>query len=407
MPLPNYKDRNSLFMYSIFIFFIFIGPSISLGPLKMYHFSVGVILAVAFFSCLKFMHVAKEELLSFLLLLAFLSVLFIKHLAFDTIDSRYFLYVFYFFVTYFVFTFSRQALHRLGLERVAEIIIFVSYLNFAVAFVELLLGVSIFGLNPLNGDFQNASSLWGNVNSNAICLLFSSVAVYYSGKKGHYFYLTILLIAYCLAIHSKLALMATLGQMCFLLMANSNKARVYFLIFSVIASTIGVVFLSNHLESLIEAVSRAWHFLANTQELKSVVESGSLESIAVRAYALSEMIKIVNDFGLLDFMFGVGFGIINISFYNEVWMKTVSHFPPHFFYMEMLIYSGLSFFIFYFLQFKILSGRFALKYVLILSPSLLSIISVSSAVYFTPYYFFLALIVYLSTVNSKRDFSQA
>lgn len=399
----SYKDSNLKYIFSIFIFFIFIGPSISLGPLKMYHFSVAGLLALAFFSCLKFMRVAKGELVSFLVLLAFLFVLFIKHFAFNSIDTRYFIYLFYFFITYSVFIFSRHALDLLGLERVSRIILFVSYLNFSVALLELVLGISLFGLNPLSGDFQNASSLWGNVNTNAICLLFSSVAVYYSGRKDHYFYLTILLIVYCLAIHSKLALMATVGQMCFLLMASSNKARVYFLIISVVIGSIGMIFLSNHLESLIGAISQAWHFLGNTKELKAVVESGSLESIAVRAYALSEMIQMVKGFSFLDYALGVGFGSIDISFYNETWMKTVSHFPPHFFYMEMLVYTGFSFFIFYFLQFKILSGKFCLKYCLILLPTLLSIISVSSAVYFTPYYFFLALIVYLNSSNSRRS----
>ncbi|WP_157577401.1 hypothetical protein [Shewanella waksmanii] len=402
MIISNLKDSRSSFILAVFMIFIFIGPSVSVGPIKLYHLITAILLVFTAFIVLRTKKVDRKDFLSVLITCFFVAYLFVKHFYFDEISLRYFVYLFYFLVTYVVYLLSFHSIKSLGLEKIANIIVVVSYFNLFLAFFELSLGISVFNFNPLGVEFQNMSSLWGNVNTNAICLLFSTVAVYYSGRRKHYFVLTLLLVLYCLAIHSKLALMATIGQMSFLVMANSYKARLYFLCGAVVVGTLTTMFLSNHIESVVNAVVQAWNFLANTEQLKAVVESGTLESIAVRAYALSEMLNILKGFNLLDYLFGIGFGSINISFYNETWMKTVSYFPPHFFYLEMIIYCGISFFAFYFIQIKVLSGKFGLKYMLILLPSFMSVISVSSVVYFVPFYFFLAMITYLNLVTKEE-----
>jgi len=119
------------------------------------------------------------------------------------------------------------------------------------------------------------------------------------------------------------------------------------------------------------------------------------------------MLNIIADFSFLNWMFGIGFGNINISFINNEWGGLIEYFAPHLFYLEMTIYAGFSYYIFYFTAMKVIAGRLPWRSMLIATPTLGAIIAISSAVYFLPLYFFLAVLAFWEYEQFTKEIDDA
>ncbi len=114
-----------------------------------------------------------------------------------------------------------------------------------------------------------------------------------------------------------------------------------------------------------------------------------------------ESFRFINDAPLIELFFGKGFGQDN--FINPFKFGQ-ENYNLHNTYLELLINCGLFIYICFMLVLFILKVNFILfiERCLIYSPVLLSIVSISSAVYYPQFYLLMAALVFYS---KSKDFS--
>lgn len=390
--------------YVIFLALIFVGPSLGVLQLKGFHIAVGVLALIGFlYSCkVDGIDLLKARLL--MLLSSFIGVWLVIHVLQGAISARYIAYLFYFIFTFLCFYFSFRALVTLNNVTVFWLIQAFIYFDAALVLVELLLNVSFLSFYPLSGsEYQVGSAFWANVNTNAAVLILLNTSLYFLGFKKAFNVNSILIMLLSLSIDAKLCFLAAGAQLVLSQLLSSALARFLFIFCVSILIPVLIIIFHAELMYVLAALNQALELVFDTEALEAIVSSGNMFSVAIRAYALSEMFSVLSDFSFVNWLFGIGFGNLNISFVNNSWGGLVEHFSPHLFYLEVIIYAGLSFYIFYLSALTMLSKRFPWRSLLIASPTLGVIIAISSAVYFIPLYFFLASIAYWEYSNQQES----
>lgn len=395
---PSVPDRALILLYKFLVIGLLIGPAIGAGPLKLFHpLLLLLTLITLLFVCLKG-KVARAHLNAVVLLFSFLSIVVSKHALDGAINTRYLMYLTYVILMYLVFLNMTLVFSILNKAWIGKIFFSYALINLVLGTTEFLLGVSVFGLNPLGDPYQIGASFWANVNTNALVVIICAVVVYFTFSQACFYFLIFLLLFYCLLVDAKIIFLMSLMQLIFLTLQGRFKVMLAVLLSTVFVTPFLIYFFWDNIVVSYLAVSSAFDLVRDDAAINALVESGSMDSIAIRAYSLNIMFDMVERFSLADWLFGVGFGTINISFYSEQMGRHMDSFSPHFFYLEMLIYSGAMFYLLYFFAIRLVSGSWCIKQIVLFAPLFAAVISISSAVYFAPLYIFFAFIA----VQSKN-----
>jgi len=390
--------------YIIFLLLMLVGPSFALLQLKGFHLSVGFLGLMGFLYWCKNDAVDIKQSYLVTVFAGFMTIWFVMHFLSGAISVRYFTFCFYFSFTYAIFYFSFRSLISLNKESIYRLIQVFIYIDLLMVLAEVALNTAFFNFYPLAGsEYQIGSAFWSNMNTNAAVLILLNTTLYFLNFKKAFYFNSVPLMMLSLVVDAKLCFLAAAAQLVLAQLLASGVARVVFAIALVVIVPILAVLFQKQLSYVLYTFNQALDFLSNTEALEAIVSSGNMFSVAIRAFALSEMLNIINEFSLLNWLFGIGFGNINISFVNNEWGGLIEYFAPHLFYLEMIIYAGFSFYFFYFTVMTILGGRFPWRSMLIAMPSLGAIIAISSAVYFLPLYFFLAVLTFWEYEQQKEN----
>jgi hypothetical protein len=395
------------FRYVIFLICILVGPSLAILQLKGFHITFGFLTMMGILYVVKMDSIDLKKVKLFINFVTFVSIWAVNHRLTGVLSARYVLYLFYFTFTLSVFYFSFRLLTTVPKDTIYKIIQTFIYLDFFMVLLEVITNVAFFNYYPLAGsEYQIGSAFWSNVNTNATALILLNTSLYFLGFKKTFYFNSVLLMMLSLIVDAKLCFIAAAGQVILMQLLASGQARVVFSTSLVIIVPIIFFAFQKQLDYVLYTLNQTLNFLSNTEALEAIVSSGNMFSVAIRAFALSEMLNIIDQFSVLNWLFGIGFGNINIAFVNNGWGGLIEHFAPHLFYLEMLIYAGFSYYLFYFITMKIVGGRVPWRSMLIAMPTLGSIVAISSAVYFLPLYFFLAVLTfweYEQLNNEKND----
>lgn len=394
--------------YVVFMVLLVIGPSFALMQLKGFHFSVGFLSLVGFLYLVrgKVLDIKQAQLI--IIYGVFVSLWLFMHAMSGAISVRYITYLFYFTFTFVIFYFSFRTLISLEKRTIFNIIQGFIYVDLVLALFEVVTNQALFNYYPLAGsDYQVGSAFWSNMNTNAAALILLNTSLYFLDFKKAFYVNSIPLMILSLIVDAKLCFIAAAGQIVLAQLMASGFARVVFSASLIILIPIISIIFQKQLGYVLYTLNQALDFLSNTEALEAIVSSGNMFSVAIRAYALSEMLNIVENFSLLNWLFGIGFGNINISFINNEWGGLIEYFAPHLFFLEMTIYAGFSYYIFYFLVMRVMGGRFPWRSMLIATPTLGAMVAISSAVYFLPFYFFLAVLAFWEYEQLNKEINDA
>ena len=402
----TYLPSQHQFRYIVFLLCILVGPSLAIIQLKGFHIIFGFLTLVGALYVLKMNELDNKKLKLFITYFGFVSIWVTNHLLTGGLSVRYVLYLFYFTFTLGIFYFSFRLLITVSKDTIYKIIQAFIYIDLLMAFLEVATNMAFFNFYPLAGsEYQVGSAFWSNMNTNAAALILLNTSLYFLGYKKSFYLNTIPILVLSLLVDAKLCVLAALGQVVLTQLMASGTARVVFGLVLVIVLPLAAIIFQKQLDYILYALNQALDLLTNTKALEAIVSSGNMFSVAIRAYALSEMINIISQFSIVNWLFGIGFGNINISFVNNQWGGLIEYFAPHLFFFEMTIYLGFSYYLFYFIIMKIIAGRLPWRSLLIAIPTLGSIIAISSAVYFLPLYFFFAVICHweYEQLNNKAQ----
>lgn len=394
--------------YVVFMVFLVIGPSFAFMQLKGFHFSVGFLSLVGFLYLVRGKVLDKKQAQLIIIYGVFVCLWLFMHTMSGVISVRYITYLFYFTFTFVIFYFSFRALVSLEKRTIFNIIQGFIYVDLVLVLFEVVTNQALFNYYPLAGsDYQVGSAFWSNMNTNAAALILLNTSLYFLDFKKAFYVNSIPLMILSLIVDAKLCFIAAAGQIVLAQLMASGFARVVFSASLIILIPIISIIFQKQLSYVLYTLNQALDFLSNTEALEAIVSSGNMFSVAIRAYALSEMLNIVENFSLLNWLFGIGFGNINISFINNEWGGLIEYFAPHLFFLEMTIYAGFSYYIFYFQVMRVMGGRFPWRSMLIATPTLGAIIAISSAVYFIPFYFFLAVLAFWEYEQLNKEINDA
>lgn len=394
--MPSVPDRALILLYKLFIIGLLVGPAAGAGPLKLFHPLLLLITFVALLYVGLKGKVSRSYFSVALVLFSYLVFVVATHALFGTVNARYLMYLTYVILMFLVFLNMTLAFSALNRKWVGKTFFIYALINVILGTTEFLLGMSIFGLNPLGDPYQIGASFWANVNTNALVVLICAVVVYFTYSKTCFYLLTFSLLFYCLLVDAKIIFLMSFLQLIFLTLQGRFKVMVAVLLSATVVTPFLIYFFWNNIVVSYLAVSSAFDLVRDDAAINAMVKSGSMDSIAIRAYALNIMLDMMEQFSFADWVFGAGFGSINISFYSEQMGQHMDSFSPHFFYLEMLIYSGFLFYVLYFSAIRLLTGSWCVKKFIVFSPLFAAVISISSAVYFAPLYVFFAFIVFIS-----------
>ncbi len=379
--------------YIVFFIFLLLGPSLALFELRAVHLTFCFLLLTGCLYILKHRLLDKKVFLLLATYFLFLFLWIVNHAVLGGFSLRYIAYCYYFTFTFFIFYFSFRTLitvPRIIIRNVIQVFICI---NILIAIAEIFIGISFFAFNPLAGtEYQIGSSFWANVNTNAVALILLNTSLYFLGYKKHFYINAIPILIFCFLVDAKLCILALVGQLVVAQLIANATARVFFAVAIVIITPVILFVFQKQLNVVFLTLIQAFSFFENSDLLAKIVSSGDVSSVVIRAFALSEMLNQIYDFSLTNLLFGIGFGNLNISFVNNKWGGLVEYFSPHLFYLEIIIYLGISYYVFYFMVMKIVAGRLPWRSILIATPTLGSVVAISSAVYFLPLYFFLAVL---------------
>ncbi len=390
-----YLPSEYSFRYTVFMIFLLLGPSLALMQLKGFHLSVVFLFFVGLFYVVKEKRIDLKQMKLALIFISFVFIWLIVHTLQGRFSVRYVTYLFYFTFTFLSFYFSFRLLITIEKSALCRIIQIFIYVDLLIVLLEVMTNQAFFNYYPMAGsEYQIGSAFWSNMNTNAAVLILLNTSLYFLGAKKSFYLNSLPVMMLSLLVDAKLCFIAAASQVLILQLLANVKARLVFIISLVLLVPVLMFVFQKQLSYVIYTLNQATDFLSNSEALEAIVSSGNMFSVAIRAYALSEMLNIVADFSLMNWLFGIGFGNINISFVNNGWGGLVEYFAPHLFFLEMTIYAGFSYYIFYFTIFRTICGRLPWRSMLMALPSIAAIIAISSAVYFLPFYFFLAVLAY-------------
>lgn len=385
---PFYSIR-----YFALILFVFLGPTFGFLELKAFHLFLAFILLCWLLLLLRNKKLARQDFLFLGIVFVSCSIYLVYAVAMNMITGRYIQYFYYYVVALLVFFFSSQAIKKSSNKNIYVFLQIYIFFNVFIAFCELILNLSIFSYYPFAGtDYQVGSSFWANVNTNVVVLMIASSTMFFIGYKRSALFNFLPIFTLAAAVDAKLCILGMIGQILFFLLYSNSRLRMWFFILSTLLLPLFYLAFTPYFNAASIAVIRGWELLSQPEVLQKIVSSGNLYSIAIRAYALSEMLRMLSDFEWYNWLFGGGFGSINVSFTNNKWGGEVNFFSPHFFYLEILVYGGFFYYFVLFNLMKVVHESVPWKAIIISLPLLGSVVAISSAVYFMPLYFYLAVI---------------
>lgn len=390
-----YSPSEFRLRYVVFLICMLVGPSLALLQLKGFHLSFAFLLLVGTLYISKTGEIDNKKVTLLMVYFVFIAMWLVNHILVGGLSLRYITYLFYFTFTFGIVYFSFRLLVTVPKFIIYRIIQVFIYIDLFIAILEVVTNLAVFNFYPLAGsEYQIGSSFWSNMNTNVVALIMLNTSLYFLGYKKSFYLNSVPLLILSLLVDAKLCFIAILAQVVLTQLIASGTARVFFTLALVVVIPMVAVFFQQRLDYILYVLGQALDLLTNKEALEAIVSSGNMFSVAIRAYALSEMMSIVSEFSLLNWLFGIGFGNINISFVNNQWGGFIEHFAPHLFFLEMTIYLGFSYYLFYFTVLTTIAGRLPWRSMLIAMPTLGSIVAISSAVYFLPLYFFFAVISY-------------
>lgn len=373
---------------------ILFGPGLGIGPLRLY------IPAILFLSFVFGLHFIKRRQTvmpkSYFNALAIFSIfslfMLVAHLFTGKINARYFLYFYYYLFTFLVFLISFWLLSKVDKSKLTRFITFGILSCVVLAILEVAIGISLISSIPiLSPDFEPGSGFWGNPNTNIVALLIFNSYFYFSGLQSRYFLFSLLLIILGLMISARIGVLMILLQCLFFIGSERVSIRFILLALFFAAAPIFIFVFHEQLRIIVAGFGKAFVLFSDSQLVTNMAESGQTDSLVIRGYSLFEMLKQIGSFTWHEWVFGSGFGQLNLVINNSKLGGPIEYFSPHFFYLEIFVYAGLAYYLMFAFAMRSLAGKFPLKTIILLLPCFASIVAISSAVYFVPMYFLLAL----------------
>lgn len=399
---PSYHSRP--FLSSALLISLMGAPLLGVSQLKFFLPLLFFGLLLYYLTALKAKFISKRTLSVTLIFSTFISAWLLKHLFFDGLDARYFLYFSYFIITFFIFILAIELFSTLSKQTVINLLFFVSLFTLFLATVEFVLNFSLLTLIPLSGSgHQIGGGAWSNVNTNIVSVFIASMAILLLGDKKRFYALACYALLLGIALDAKIGVLCILLQLAVIALLQSSLARIAALFFMAIIVPVLLFAFSEQVGVIYRALIKANDLLAQPELIRDLAESGQMFSSAIRIYALLVMFDALETFNALDWLLGQGLGSINIQFKNVNWNEPVEYFSPHFFYIEMLVYMGLAYYLFYYCVIKAYVQRFPWRQLLFTAPVWGSVVAISSAVYYPPIYLFLALLVYQQMTKELRE----
>jgi hypothetical protein len=388
--------RNRMIFPYIVLLTLLSGPalnSIIIKELQLYHVIIPMAISLIFFRFCRYQIINRNVFYVCLLFLLFL----LTHLENGLIRAesldRLFIYLFYFSFTFACFLITVFYVKLIGVDRALKLLALVMNISLLVMSLEFIFNTPVYG--------HVGSFLMANVNNQiATVILLASVFLLAGKIKRYLIYAGIIFI---LAIFADARLGAlSLGlQLFFVAMFFlENRFKYYLLIF--IGFCLFLFLLTDFSQDLILVLEAIYNSFLNPTAIIDIVEGGEGSSISVRMYTVLEMFKGIVEGDILVWLFGYGAGQLNITIPFTRYDIISEYYSPHFFYIEVFYYYGLSFYIFYYVILRLLNPNLVrIRNIFIISPSLFSIVLASSAVYLIPLYVFLGYYVIIVNNNLK------
>ncbi|TDP40249.1 hypothetical protein DEU29_102149 [Idiomarina aquatica] len=404
-PLPeqnNALSQQRFLMGRLLLITALCAPLLGLAQLKFFILVITLGLTLYYLTALKTKFITRRTYRVALLVFAFLSFSLLKHLYFGELSARYFLYLSYFILTLFIFLFSIEVYKLLARDVLVAIFFYSAAATLLLACIEYALGFSLLAMLPLTGEgHQVGGGIWSNVNTNIVTVLFASMSIFLLGSKTKFYVLTAIALPIAFVLDAKIAILCILLQYMFIALVQSRWARIGVLAFIFIITPVLYAIFFEQVNVIGKTLVQATDLIAQPELVRSLAESGEIFSSAIRVYALLVMFDMMALFGPLDWLFGAGWGSINITFKNVNWSEPVEYFSPHFFYVEVLVYAGISYYLFYYFLIKSYVKRLPWSKFVFAAPVFMSIVAISSAVYYPPLYLFLGLLIYQREQQEK------
>lgn len=245
--------------------------------------------------------------------------------------------------------------------------------------------------NSIYNYKQVDSVFHGNVNNQAfhLCIIFF-FSLFYCKKKLTIFFFFIITLIYIINVDAKIVFIFFVIQIIFLFIENLKNKKLK--IFFYVLCALSLLYLLNLL-----------FFSEYIDIIENNIINENFDSITLRYYYLNIMLDKIQNFNIINFF--IGYGVFNTDFsiyLNDKFMQHKTEFlnVAHFFIIEIFISFGFSIFLMIYLMFKnlIVSKINFIKF----SPLIMMHITLSSAIYFLPFYFLLAFI----SVNKNNNIFQ-
>lgn len=331
----------------VLLFTILLGSSVSLFGIRPHLIAIPFSIIYIFYS--------RKFLVSHILIILTLLIISIVGASAGAFLSyeRYYEYSFYLIVglIYFEvgFLFSRNS-------HFSDIIFFISIFSFIVILIQYLGGDLSFMLS----EHQSYSGLYGNVNDNAVFILLLGIILWGGGHKSAKWIL-FLGFFYSLCLDRRLVLLSYI-IFYFLNIYRASKNSFYFLSFLVVS------FFIYFLSGLDLIHFRNINF-----------DSADINSSSARLMLLQDFFRQLEQSSLFQLIFGHGLGQLNVIWPYDGTQWASLHFTPleYYYYLGVIVMP-------LFLCFLCYNFR-------VFIPIFFAILSMSSTIYFIPFYFFLGI----------------
>jgi len=381
---------KSTFRENAVLSIFFLGPAInSILSYKINYMFLALFLCFVFFSkgIVNFKGIDKR-LLSYLSIVIGSSAIYLfVHLNYNDINfDRYITYLTIGFIGSAVFYFSYICIEGIEVKGRGEYFYFPIFL-FVVFFVfEFYYGVGYSNL-PIKHLY---SALHANINDQSLSLLIlcSVVSITNSRDNKVIFFLFFVCIGYAYYVGSRLIILFTIVQFLLLVFYKLIGRRMF--LWSVMLSFFTLAIITIGALSLYDV-----GIFLDDFSYQVFLTKSTYSSIEMRVFLLLESFRTAADMSLVEYLFGLGFGQDNfINPFNT----GQEYYNLHNTYMEFFINGG----VFIYMCFLLVATVFRVDYssfiinILLYSPVFLSVVSISSAVYYPQFYVLMAAVVLYS-----------
>jgi hypothetical protein len=401
------KSLNLLSIASGFaLLSILFGPGLGIGAIRLFiPATLFLVFVFGIYTINQRNTIMPKSYFNALAIFVFFSLwIFFAHLFTGKVNTRYFLYFYYYLFTFLVFLISFWLLSEIEKVKLTRIVTFGVLSCLILAGLEVVIGVSLISMVPLlSSDFEPGSGFWGNPNNNIVALLIFNSYLYISGSKNRYFFFSFLLIILGLMVSARIGVLMILLQCLFFI--GSERALMRFILLSLFlaVSPIFIFLFRDQLMVIVVGFGQAFELFSDSQLLTNMAASGQTDSLVIRGYNLFEMLREIANFSWYEWLFGTGFGQLNLVINSSNLNRTIEYFSPHFFYLEIFVYAGFAYYAMFAFAMTSLASKLPLRSVMLLMPCFASIVAISSAVYFVPMYFLLALVCFEQKQGQLQD----